>query len=78
MIDATSPPNMAGATLSGWPSVSIASFNISSRENGSPSKAFAPSMPVSKAAELEPRPDPSGTRLVQWIFSPLHGLPASS
>ena len=44
----TSPPNRAGAVLSGWPSSSAARSDRSSRDRGDPNSVLAPSRPAAR------------------------------
>jgi len=59
----TSPPSMAGATLSGWPSIATASCSRSPAAQPAPLIALAASNPATMAVELLPNPLPTGTRL---------------
>ena len=55
------PPSREGTTLSGWPSMSIASSSNFSRLRGSPIRALAPIRPATIAVALLPRPRAGGT-----------------
>ena len=64
----TNPPSSAGATLSGWPSMRLASDSAaasSSRRPRPSTRARASTMPPTMAADDEPRPRLCGIRLVQ-------------
>src|SRR3569833_3649634 len=74
------PPARHGATLSGWPSIRVASARTSSAVNFSPSgcRARAARMPATVAAEEEPSPRACGMRLTQRIRSPGAAVPPMS
>ena len=55
------PPRREGTTLSGWPSMSIASSSNFSLLKGSPIRALAPIRPATIAVALLPRPRAGGT-----------------
>ena len=55
------PPTREGTTLSGWPSMSIASSSSFSRLSGSPTRALAPIRPATIAVALLPSPRAGGT-----------------
>ena len=74
----TKPPSMAGATLSGWPSMAVASVSICRLVSLPPSRALAPRMPATMQAELEPRPRAMGISLRWVIRSPRSGMPSWS
>ena len=69
---------MAGATLSGWPSMAVARVSIWRWVSGLPSSAFAPSRPATMQAEDEPRPRAIGISLRWVIRRPLSGIPSWS
>ena len=56
----TSEPMMAGATLSGWPSIWVAMLTASARPTMRPVKAAAPMMPATVQVEEDPRPRDTG------------------
>ena len=77
----TKPPCSAGATLSGWPSSSMASSSsaASSRSSRPPStSARASTSPPTMAAEDEPRPRACGMALWQLSRSPVGCPPRTS
>ena len=61
------PPSSAGATLSGCPSMAVASVSSSCVLSTSPSIRFAPSRPAMMQAEEEPRPRAMGMGFV-WVI----------
>ena len=61
------PPRRAGATLSGWPSMEVASVSSSCVLSTSPSIRLAPSRPAMMQAEEEPRPRAMGMGFV-WVI----------
>ena len=77
----TKPPRSAGATLSGCPSISMASSSsaASSSADGPPStSARASTSPPTMAAEDEPRPRACGIELRQVSRSPVGCPPRAS
>ena len=74
------PPNTAGATLSGWPSKSVARAKIRSslRASGSAMRPRASMSPATAALADEPMPPPWGIRLTQRISKPACGAPTAS
>ena len=64
--DITNPPTVAGVTLSGWPSISVAIESSADSSAGSPNNLFAATnAPTITAAEL---PNPLVTGIEVWIF----------
>ena len=64
----TNPPKNAGATLSGWPSISAASWKTAWSSSSSRPPATSPrarDSPATMAADDEPRPRAWGTTFVQ-------------
>ena len=61
---ATSPPRIAGATLSGWPSIVAASSTSAGSPTGASVTARASTIPATIAADDDPSPRSSGIRLV--------------
>ena len=70
--DSASPPKMAGATLSGWPSISLVSCRIQSRPRraASGTRALAAVTAATTAEAEEPRPRPCGLTLSAVIRRP--------
>ena len=60
MNEQTSDPMMAGATLSGCPSISVAMATASSRRMMRPVSDAAPMMPATVHADDDPRPRAMG------------------
>ena len=56
-----SPPSNEGTTLSGWPSMSMASSSSFSLPSASPARALAPINPATMAVALLPIPRAGGT-----------------
>ena len=63
----TKPPKSDAATLSGWPSNSVAKSSNSVREKGSSHKAFAVNNPPRIAVPLPPNPRIAGIPFVKTI-----------
>ena len=60
IMDTVSPPSSAGATLSGWPSSTVASVSICCWERGEPCAALAAKMPAAIRLALLPSPRDTG------------------
>ena len=56
ITDTVKPPKIAGATLSGWPSIAVANSRISCRSSTLSLKAKAPTIPATIQVELLPNP----------------------
>ena len=76
--ETVTPPVIAGAALSGCPSISVARSRTawSSSASGSASSPRASSRPATTAAAEEPSPRPCGIRFVQCMRTPVCGAPA--
>ena len=74
------PPKSAGATLSGWPSMSFASASSAwaSSSTTPSSRPLAAMMPETMAAPDEPMPRPCGMLLRATRFSPGSATPTDS
>ena len=72
-----SPPTREGTTLSGWPSMSMASSRSFSWLRGSPTRALAPISPATMAVALLPRPRAGGTASCTLASSATGSSPAS-
>ena len=76
-----SPPSRQAATLSGWPSISVASASSaasSSRSSPPTASARAATSPATIAAADEPSPRPCGMRLAQRQRAGRGGCPPSA
>ena len=70
------PPKIAGAALSGWPSISAVMSRSSFLLKGSPISRFARKTPEASAAELLPSPLAKGILLIRYILPPGSVRPA--
>ena len=70
--DSANPPKIAGATLSGWPSISLVNCRIQSRPRraASGTMALAAETAATTADADDPRPRPWGLTFVAVILSP--------
>ncbi|SQD96030.1 hypothetical protein FMEAI12_3430010 [Parafrankia sp. Ea1.12] len=64
------PPSRAAATLSGCPSIALATRSRPAAPSGPPARASAAVTPATIAAADEPRPRPCGIRFTQRSASP--------
>ena len=74
-VQITNPPRSAAATLSGWPSISIAFSRIGA---SSSNRWSAATSPATIAAALDPNPAPTGISDRMWKVSPSAGCSASN
>ena len=71
------PPRRDGTTLSGCPSISMASSSSFSLLKGSPTRALAPIRPATMAVALLPRPRAGGTARRTRASSATGSIPAA-